>query len=145
MCPIDYIWGVVDIVPSSDLPDIRNKTAIHSPNGSCMIIPREGDKIRLYIQLSDQDVEKDIQTGRIDKSKVGPQQLMEVAKKAFHPYHIDYVGEIDWWTIYISKQSCLPSRRCRVDENFSRAARRFAVLGKGAGVHCRRCLPHTFS
>ena len=55
-------------MPSTNFPDIRNRTAIHSPNGSCMIIPREGDKVRLYIQLSEEDVEKDIETGRLNKS-----------------------------------------------------------------------------
>ncbi|THH26983.1 hypothetical protein EUX98_g7209 [Antrodiella citrinella] len=123
---IDYIWGVVDIIPSSDFPDIRNKTAIHSPNGSCMIIPREGDKIRLYIQLSEKDVEKDIQTGRVDKSKVGPQQLMEVAKKIFKPFNIDYVGEIDWWTIYVIGQ--------RVASQFSVKERVF-IAGDACHTH----------
>ena len=29
---------------------------IHSDNGSCMVIPREDDIVRLYTQLSDEDV-----------------------------------------------------------------------------------------
>ena len=67
-----------------------------------MIIPREGDKVRLYIQLSDKDAGMNLETGRIDKSKMGPEQLMEVARKSLEPYRIEKVGEIDWWTIYIS-------------------------------------------
>ena len=43
----DYIWGVVDMVPDTDFPDIRNLTAVHSNNGSCMVIPREGDLVRM--------------------------------------------------------------------------------------------------
>ena len=35
------------MVPDTDFPDIRCKCAIHSNNGSCMIVPREGDKVRL--------------------------------------------------------------------------------------------------
>ena len=97
----DYIWGVVDMVPDTDFPDIRCKCAIHSNNGSCMIIPREGDLIRLYIQLSDRDV-VDPGTGRVDKSKMGSEKLLEVAKKSFHPFEIKKSGEIDWWTLYIS-------------------------------------------
>ena len=100
---LDFIWGVVDIIPDTVIPDIRNKTAIHSPNGSCMIIPREGDLVRLYIQLSEKDFDKDPETGRIDKSKIGPLDLIEVAKKTFYPYRIDRVGDIHWWTIYVSK------------------------------------------
>ena len=77
----DYIWGVVDMVPdeSTDFPDTRCKTAIHSHNGSCMIIPREGDKIRLYIQLTDTDAVDPV-TGRIDLKRYGPERLMEVRK-----------------------------------------------------------------
>ena len=37
---LDYVWGVIDSIPETDFPDIRNKSAIHSSNGSCMVIPR---------------------------------------------------------------------------------------------------------
>lgn len=73
----EYIWGVVDLTPETDFPDIRNRCAIHSNHGSCMIIPREGDKVRLYIQLGDREA-VDANSGRIDKSKVGPHYLLEV-------------------------------------------------------------------
>ena len=105
----DFLWGVVDIVPSekTDFPDTRNKSAIHSANGSCMIIPREGDKIRVYIQLSDTDA-VDPTTGRIDLARYGPERLLEVAKTTFKPYTIDAVSDkIEWWTIYQSKETLL--------------------------------------
>lgn len=73
----EYIWGVCDLVPETDFPDIRTKSAIHSDNGSCMIIPREGDEVRLYVQLSTKDA-IDSETGRVDKSRVGPHKLLEV-------------------------------------------------------------------
>lgn len=98
----DFIWGVIDMVPSedTDFPDTRNKSAIHSANGSCMIIPREGDKIRLYVQLSDTDAVNP-QTGRVEFGRYDPVRLLEVAKKTFRPYTIDAVpDQIDWWTIY---------------------------------------------
>jgi len=94
----DFIWGVVDMVPNTDFPDIRNRCAIHSSNGSCMIIPREGDVARLYIQLTDTDVVDE--SGRVDKSKMGPQRLLEVANKSFHPYKIAAKDAIEWWTLY---------------------------------------------
>lgn len=75
---LDYIWGVVDMIPDSNFPDIRNKTAIHSPTGSSMIIPREGDMIRLYIQLSDKQV-IDPATGRVDKSRMTADDLLGVS------------------------------------------------------------------
>jgi hypothetical protein len=93
------------MVPSekTDFPDTRNKSAIHSANGSCMVIPREGDKIRLYIQLSDTDA-VDPETGRVNLGRYGPERLLEVAKKTFRPYTIDAAPDkIEWWTIYQSK------------------------------------------
>lgn len=65
------------MIPDTDFPDVRNRCAIHSNNGSCMIIPREADGIRLYIQLSDSDV-IDPLTGRVDREKMGPEQLLDV-------------------------------------------------------------------
>ncbi|CCM01361.1 uncharacterized protein FIBRA_03411 [Fibroporia radiculosa] len=98
----DYIWGVLDLIPDTDFPDIRNRCAIHSHNGSCMIIPREGDMVRLYIQLADKDVVDS--KGRVDKSKVGPEKIMEVANKSLYPYTISTSHPIDWWTLYIIGQ-----------------------------------------
>lgn len=98
----EYIWGVIDVIADTDLPDFRNKAAIHSINGSCMVIPREGDKIRLYIQLEGKDVIN--ADGRVDKSKMGPEKILEVARRSFYPYTIKTPKELDWWTIYIIGQ-----------------------------------------
>lgn len=97
---VDYIWGVLDLIPDTDFPDIRNRCAVHSHNGSCMIIPREGDLVRLYIQLADRDVLDS--KGRVDKSKVGPEKILEVANKSLYPYTMSTSNPIDWWTLYIS-------------------------------------------
>lgn len=126
---VDYIWGVIDTVPETNFPDIRNRCVIHSECGSCMVIPREGDKVRLYIQLSDKQV-VDPATGRVDKSRVSPDHLLQVetsrlhfssscgplnphsqaVRKIIRPYTID-AREVDWWTIYISTR---PSTTFRV-------------------------------
>jgi len=82
----DYIWGVVDLTPDTDFPDIRNRCAIHSSEGSCMIIPREGDKVRLYIQLDDKNVHV-TSNGRIDKNKLQPTILLEVRIVDMSEYH----------------------------------------------------------
>ncbi|KAF9648655.1 hypothetical protein BDM02DRAFT_3155659 [Thelephora ganbajun] len=98
----EYIWGVIDTVPETNFPDIRNRCVIHSESGSCMVIPREGDKVRLYIQLSDKQV-VDSATGRVDKGRVSTDHLLQAVKKIIKPYTID-VREIEWWTIYIIGQ-----------------------------------------
>ena len=100
------------MIPETDFPDIRNRCAIHSDTGSCMVIPREGDRVRLYIQLTDTDV-VDGATGRVDKNRVrGPEQLLEVARRSFRPYTMATPPEIDWWTLYIS---ALHGHVCCVD------------------------------
>ncbi|KAF8159367.1 FAD binding domain-containing protein [Crassisporium funariophilum] len=120
----DYIWGVVDFTPVTDFPDIRNRCAIHSNNGSCMIIPREGDLVRLYIQLGDKDFVDS--SGRVDRSKVGPHQLLEVANRSLHPYSIETPESFHWWTIYIIGQ--------RVASKFSVNERVF-IVGDACHTH----------
>jgi hypothetical protein len=127
----DFLWGVVDIVPSenTNFPDTRNKSAIHSVNGSCMVIPREGDKIRVYIQLSDTDA-VDPETGRVNLGRYGPERLLEVAKKTFRPYTIDAAPDkIEWWTIYQSRcrSPGLGSKALNVPPFISRATCRFEI------------------
>ncbi|KAI0333878.1 hypothetical protein GY45DRAFT_189162 [Cubamyces sp. BRFM 1775] len=121
----DYIWGVVDMVPDTDFPDIRCKCAVHSNNGSCMIIPREGDLVRLYIQLATRDV-VDPATGRVDKNRFGPERLLEVARKSFAPFEIAASGPVDWWTLYIIGQ--------RVASKFSVNERVF-IAGDACHTH----------
>ncbi|KAI0628052.1 FAD binding domain-containing protein [Trametes polyzona] len=99
----DYIWGVIDIDPDTDYPDARNLGVIHSSSGSALLIPREGNLLRLYVQLSDADV-LDPQTGRLDKARTSPEKVLEMAQKILHPYRMKPIGDIRWWTIYVVGQ-----------------------------------------
>ncbi|TDZ21500.1 Phenol hydroxylase [Colletotrichum orbiculare MAFF 240422] len=93
----DFIWGVMDIIPITDFPDIRMRCAIHSAeNGSLMVIPRENRLVRLYIQLK--EVTPDA-SGRADRSKITPELIFGAAQKILSPYKIDY-EYCDWWTAY---------------------------------------------
>ncbi|KAJ6554063.1 FAD binding domain-containing protein [Mycena sp. CBHHK59/15] len=121
----DYVWGVTDFVPETDFPDIRNQCAIHSENSSCMIIPREDDKVRLYIHLDGKDA-VNAASGRIDKLRMGPERLLDVARKTMHPYKIKPPNEFDWWTIYSIGQ--------RVADSFSISERVF-IAGDACHTH----------
>ncbi|KAK3485774.1 putative phenol 2-monooxygenase [Neurospora hispaniola] len=93
----DYIWGVMDIIPITDFPDIRHRCAVHSAeNGSLMVIPRENRIVRLYIQLK--EVVPDA-SGRADRSKITPDLIFRAAQKILAPYKLDY-EYCDWWTAY---------------------------------------------
>ena len=118
----EFVWGVIDFIPDTDFPDFRTKSAVHSNNGTCMVIPREGDNVRLYIQLDSKDA-ADTSTVRVDKSQMNPYQLLDVcafffrslqwyvltqlflkqvARKSLHPYTIQTPDAFDWWTVYNS-------------------------------------------
>ncbi|KAG6843233.1 hypothetical protein H0H93_001780, partial [Arthromyces matolae] len=121
----DYVWGVVDMIPDTNFPDIRSRCAIHSNHGSCMIIPREGDKVRLYIQLGIEEA-VDAASGRVVKDKMDPEKLLEVARRSMAPYTIRQPKAIDWWTIYRIGQ--------RVAERFSVDNRVF-IAGDACHTH----------
>lgn len=78
----DFLWGVLDIIPITDFPDIRMRRAIHSAeSGSVMVIPRENKLVRLYIQLNE-----DESTGQqVDRSKITPEVILKAAQKIMSP------------------------------------------------------------
>ncbi|KAI1173793.1 FAD binding domain-containing protein [Nemania sp. FL0916] len=116
----DSIWGVLDIVPITDFPDIRNRCIIHSASsGSLMIIPRENKLVRLYIQLT----EVSANGGRVDRSKITPEVIFKAAQNIISPYKLDY-HYCDWWTAYQIGQ--------RVSDKFSKLNRVFLA---GDAVH----------
>jgi len=125
----DYIWGVLDIVPITDFPDIRQRCAIHSASsGSVMVIPRENKLVRLYIQLTTTAKIGD-QDSRADRSWITPDVILESAQKILAPYKLTY-RKLDWWTAYQIGQ--------RVGSNFSASDRVFLA---GDAVHTHRFVP----
>lgn len=117
----DYIWGVLDIIPITDFPDIRHRCAIHSANaGSVMVIPRENKLVRLYIQLQTTDNKN---SEKADRSWITPDIILQSAQRIFHPYKLDY-AYCDWWTAYQIGQ--------RVGDHFSLYDRVFLA---GDAVH----------
>ncbi|KAI0738707.1 FAD binding domain-containing protein [Daedaleopsis nitida] len=100
----DSIWGVVDIYPDSDFPDIRKLTFVHSRHGTLLIIPRENSLIRLYIQQPTADF-IDPNTGRVDKERTTPQMLLAHGQKILQPYRMEATDDIiAWWTVYVVGQ-----------------------------------------
>ncbi|KAJ9399506.1 hypothetical protein DTO282F9_3618 [Paecilomyces variotii] len=86
----DSVWGVMDVYPQTDFPDIRKKAALKSAAGSLLIIPREGGSmVRLYIELPHGTKPKEV---RVD-------DLQATAKRIFAPYSLDIV-ETFWWSAY---------------------------------------------
>ena len=91
----NHAWGVMDTLAVTDFPDIRTKCAIHSNQGSILLIPREGGHLfRLYVDLG--VVPED------DGGKVRQTPLEEVIRRAqqiLHPYTLD-VKDVPWHSVY---------------------------------------------
>ncbi|RJE23942.1 Phenol 2-monooxygenase [Aspergillus sclerotialis] len=86
----DAVWGVMDMVPRTDFPDIRRKTTIRSKAGTLLIIPREGGTLtRFYIELPPGTNAKAVKL----------EDLQKQAQNIFHPYKTEFV-ETAWWSAY---------------------------------------------
>ncbi|RFU79183.1 fad binding domain-containing [Trichoderma arundinaceum] len=93
--------------------------AICAEFGAMMIIPRENKLVRVYTQLR----EVSAGTGRVDRSQITPDLILQTARKILSPYTLDY-HYIDWWTAYQIGQ--------RVGDRFSKLNRVFLA---GDAVH----------
>ncbi|OBT98270.1 hypothetical protein VE01_03135 [Pseudogymnoascus verrucosus] len=86
----DVVWGVMDVFPRTNFPDIRKKATLQSNSGSLLIIPREGGSmVRFYIELPSGTAAKDVQLS----------DLHSTASRIFHPYQIE-IAETFWWSAY---------------------------------------------
>jgi phenol 2-monooxygenase (NADPH) len=84
------VWGVMDVYPRTNFPDIRKKTAISSGAGNLMIIPREGDSLaRFYIEIEN----------ATEAGKLTLEDLHESARRIFAPYTME-IAETAWWSVY---------------------------------------------
>ncbi|RLV90983.1 hypothetical protein JA1_004167 [Spathaspora sp. JA1] len=109
----DFVWGVLDMVPITNFPDIRSNCAIHSKDsGSIMIIPRENQLVRLYIQLN--KVERDPNNKTVtrngnakkgdsqvgfDRSEVTAELILKQAQEIMKPYTLE-MTDLDWFSGY---------------------------------------------
>ncbi|KAF4625410.1 hypothetical protein G7Y89_g12755 [Cudoniella acicularis] len=86
----DAVWGVMDIHPVTDFPDIRKKAILRTASTAVLIIPREGGSlVRFYIELSHGTT----------PSEVTLKNLQSAAQEAFHPYKLEFPATI-WWSAY---------------------------------------------
>lgn len=96
-------WGVMDVLASTDFPDIRFKAAVQSANaGNLLLIPREGGYlVRLYVELDKLEAGE-----RVAARNITQQRLIDAAQRILHPYRLD-VKEVAWWSVYeIGQRIC---------------------------------------
>ncbi|KAI4755246.1 tetracycline 6-hydroxylase protein [Aureobasidium sp. EXF-3400] len=124
-------WGVMDVLAVSDFPDWRTKVAIHSATqGSILIIPREGGYlVRLYIELDKLSANE-----RISSKNISADQLIETAKRIFHPYTLD-VKEVIWHSVYeIGQRLCSRFDNLTAEEALSKHPNIF-IAGDACHTH----------
>jgi phenol 2-monooxygenase len=103
----------MDIVPKTDFPDTRKVCVIHSAAGSIMIVPREQNLVRFYVQLG--VVGTNLATS-MDQKSVSFEKIMGSAKAILAPFTLES-GHCDWWSAYRVGQ--------RVADQFSKHNRVF--------------------
>ncbi|KAI1435574.1 FAD binding domain-containing protein [Xylaria sp. CBS 124048] len=92
--PIAHVWGVMDGVVKTDFPDIRMKSTIHSKHGSIMVIPREDNMVRLYIQIAS-STDPDWHP----RKTATAEEVQVSAKKIMQPYSIEWES-VEWYSVY---------------------------------------------
>ncbi|KAF2764918.1 hypothetical protein EJ03DRAFT_331449 [Teratosphaeria nubilosa] len=92
--PIAHVWGVMDGVVRTDFPDIKMKCTIHSDAGSIMVIPREANMVRLYIQIaSSTDADWN------PRKSATTEEVQHAAKRIMKPYWIEW-DRVEWYSVY---------------------------------------------
>ncbi|KAJ4307217.1 hypothetical protein N0V88_000596 [Collariella sp. IMI 366227] len=92
--PIAYVWGVMDGVVKTDFPDIKMKCTIHSEHGSIMVIPRENNMVRLYIQIAS-STDPDFNP----RKTATAEEVQASAKRILQPYSIEW-ERVEWYSVY---------------------------------------------
>lgn len=92
--PIAHVWGVMDGVVRTDFPDIKMKCTIHSDAGSIMVIPREANMVRLYIQIAS-STDEDWNP----RKSATTEQVQQAAKRIMKPYWIEW-DRVEWYSVY---------------------------------------------
>ncbi|KAJ9139430.1 FAD binding domain-containing protein [Pleurostoma richardsiae] len=88
------VWGVLDGEVDSDFPDIWSKTVVFSEEfGSILIIPRERNMTRFYIEM------KAATTAR----ELGQSFVMKRASQILDPYRISW-RSVEWFGRYTVRQ-----------------------------------------
>ncbi len=93
----NHAWGVVDMLPVTNFPDIRLKAAIQSADkGNILLIPREGGyMVRLYVDLG----EIDPNNREAFREQHTQESVIATAQRVLHPYTLD-VKSVAWFAVY---------------------------------------------
>ncbi|KAH7239865.1 FAD binding domain-containing protein [Fusarium solani] len=115
--PHNSVWGVLDGELDTDFPDIWSKTVVFSEeHGSVLIIPRERNMTRLYIEMK----------SSITSKGLAQDYVMEQARLVMAPYRVEWVS-VEWFGNYAVSQ--------RVASKFLDPTARAFIAGDASHTH----------
>ncbi|KAK0666798.1 putative phenol 2-monooxygenase [Cercophora samala] len=115
----DSVFGVVDMVPKSNFPDIRRVCYLRAASGTILLVPRSNKEVRMYIPVESGSALPDPKDLTFDR-------VMDAARKIIAPYTME-VGSVSWWSAYRVRQ--------RVGNHFSRLNERAFLVGDAVHTH----------
>ncbi|KAG7407470.1 Phenol hydroxylase [Fusarium oxysporum f. sp. rapae] len=128
--PHNSVWGVLDGELDTDFPDIWSKTVIFSEeHGSVLLIPRERNMTRLYIEMK----------SSVTSKGLGQEFVMEQARLIMAPYTINWTS-VEWFGNYQVSQRFAtrfldPTQRIFIAGDASHTHSPKAAQGMNTSVH----------
>jgi phenol 2-monooxygenase len=117
----DAVWGVLDGVLDTNFPDIWSKVVVHSEQyGSVLMIPRERNLTRLYIELKADAT--DVDRGE----RYTPEFVQKRAQEVLQPYKLEW-RTVEWFGRYQIGQ--------RVAAHFIDADQQVFIAGDASHTH----------
>lgn len=117
-------WGVLDGVLDTDFPDIWSKTIVYSEEyGTVLIIPRERNMTRFYIELKAESDDADT-NGRTTAQT--QELVMEQARRILAPYRLNW-RSVEWFGNYTVAQ--------RVAAKFTNPEQNVFIAGDASHTH----------
>ncbi len=115
--PHESFWGVLDGELDTDFPDIWSKTVVFSEqHGSILIIPRERNMTRFYIEMKSSSSSKNL----------GQEFVMNQARLILAPYRVEW-RSVEWFGNYQVAQ--------RVAARFASPDKRAFIAGDASHTH----------
>ncbi|KAM5349675.1 hypothetical protein ACJ41O_006180 [Fusarium nematophilum] len=128
--PHNSVWGVLDGELDTDFPDIWSKTIIFSEeHGSVLIIPRERNMTRLYIEMK----------SSISSKGLAQDYVMQQARLVMAPYRVEWLS-VEWFGNYAVSQRVAqrfldPTARAFIAGDASHSHSPKAAQGMNTSVH----------
>lgn len=128
--PHESFWGVLDGELDTDFPDIWSKTVVFSEQyGSILIIPRERNMTRFYIEMKSSSSSKNL----------GQEFVMEQARLILAPYRVEW-RSVEWFGNYqvaqrVAARFASPDQRAFIAGDASHSHSPKAAQGMNTSMH----------